>query len=80
MEVKASIKVLKELRLHGAIITTRRGTKAHWCSKCKQPIPAHVDYYEVVYGGSGLGGIKFPERVHIECLEGGEHGSRKSSS
>ncbi len=75
MEDKAGIKILKELRFNGKIATLRRARKAHKCCGCGLPIPAGTDYYEVVYGGSGLGSLKFPEHSHIECLEGGvEHG------
>ena len=77
MEVKAGIKALKELRLNGKIATLRHARKAHKCSECGFPIPADTDYYEVVYAGSGLGGLKFPDYVHVECMgmdEGGGGG------
>lgn len=69
MEVKAGIKVLKELRLNGKIATLRHARKSHTCKECPLPIESGTDYYEVVYAGSGLGGLKFPYRYHIDCLE-----------
>lgn len=69
MEVKAGREVLKEIRLNGKIATLRQARKAHKCSECGFPIPTGTNYYEVVYAGSGLGSLKFPDRFHIECLE-----------
>lgn len=81
MEAKFGVKVLKELRLNGKIATLRQARKAHTCADCGLPIAKGTYYYEVVYAGSGLGSLKFPERNHIECLEkGGEYGSRDSNS
>lgn len=74
---------LKEIRLQGKILTPRRARKAHKCDECGLPIDPGTLYYEGVYGGSGLGGLKFPDHLHIECVkinEGGKDGSRNSSS
>ncbi len=78
MKVKAGIELPREIRANGKIATLRRTRKEHCCSRCKEPIPAGLDYYEVIYAGSGLGGIKFPERFHLDCLkskEGEEDGN-----
>lgn len=69
-------KATETLRANGKIATLRRARKVHTCTECKYLIPASTDYYEVIYAGSGLGGTKHPDRVHIACLkmnEGGEH-------
>lgn len=53
----------------GRIATLTKALKHHWCSVCQEEILPGSQYYSVVAGGSGLGGIKFPTRVHPECLE-----------
>lgn len=38
------------------------------CSECSQPLPAGDPHYSVTIGGGGLGSVKFPERVHVDCI------------
>jgi hypothetical protein len=59
-----------ELRINGKIAFLRRARKQHRCKNCPLPIARGQFYYEVTYGGSGLGSIKFPIRVHYgHCLQ-----------
>ena len=77
MDIKAVTKVLKEIKWNGKIATQRQARKAHKCSECGFLIPAGTGYYEVVFAGSGLSSLKFPDHVHTECLkidEGVENG------
>lgn len=53
----------------GRIATLTKARKLHRCALCQEYIPKGDFYYSVVCGGSGLGGIKFPDRVHCVCLE-----------
>lgn len=57
------------VRREGRIATLTKARKYHHCAECQGCIPPRSYYYSVVFGGSGLGGIKFPERCHIDCLE-----------
>lgn len=74
-EVKAGLKVMKELRVPGKIMTLVKGHKAHKCCVCGMPIEAGETHYNIIQGGGGLGWTKFPHRVHMDCLDnyfGGE--------
>lgn len=42
--------------------------KPHRCRVCPEPIQTGEPYYQVTYGGGGLGNIKYPNRVHAVCL------------
>lgn len=55
-------------REEGRIATITKATKHHRCSVCQEYIIKGTQYYTVTIAGSGLGSIKFPEHVHIECL------------
>lgn len=46
----------------------KRPSKNHSCRECRGTIDKGEPYYAVTSGGSGLGYIKFPDRVHIACL------------
>lgn len=72
-----SLKVLKELRLNGAILTLRRARKAHYCDECKGQINPGEDYCEEVKGGGGLGWLKFPNRIHLACPDKSASGGKK---
>lgn len=67
-ETKASIKALKQLAVDGKIINWRRTRKTHNCTGCKQLIEPRTYCYTVVFAGSGLGSLKFPDYYHDECL------------
>lgn len=70
-EVIASHRVLKELRVNGKIAQLVKARKDHKCSECGLPIEAGTEYYRVYIGGAGLGNLKYPEHVHIYCLNKG---------
>lgn len=59
----------KEIRIHGRIATLRRARKSHWCKECNPIIERGQYYYEVVWGGAGLGNQKFPDHVHVDCIQ-----------
>ena len=50
-----------------ATLTTAR--KAFICKWCGEIIKPREQYYSIIYAGSGLGGLKYPDRVHIDCVE-----------
>ena len=58
----------KVIRRNGRIATLTLARKTFACAECTLPIPRRTRYYSVVLGGSGLGSIKFPDRIHIECV------------
>ena len=57
-----------EVYLNGLIATPRRARKPHFCRHCVGIITADELYYSVTIGGGGLGTLKHPDRVHLECL------------
>jgi len=59
----------KEAPFRHEIVTVRKARKEHTCAECRLPIAKGEEYCEVVQGGSGLGGLKFPDRTHRSCLE-----------
>lgn len=42
--------------------------KSFTCWHCKGEIPQFTYYYSVVIAGGGLGSLKFPDRIHEECI------------
>jgi len=53
----------------GYIATPHKARKRHSCRVCGYPIELGSHYYSLVKGGGGLGWLKFPDRVHTNCLE-----------
>jgi len=47
----------------------KKSQKAFKCRECGGGVPAGTSYYRVTLCGSGLGSIKFPDPVHIDCVE-----------
>ncbi|MAF43082.1 MAG: hypothetical protein CMI54_02780 [Parcubacteria group bacterium] len=56
------------IREEGRIAELTRARKYHRCSECQELIEKGSQYYAITIGGSGLGSIKFPSRVHRDCL------------
>lgn len=67
-EVKTAPHTLRERRANGKIAIPRKARKGSKCDQCGLPIEKGTDYYCVYFGGAGLGDIKFPDRVHEECI------------
>ena len=44
------------------------GNYGYECKECGLPIEPREYYYSVTWAGSGLGSIKFPDRVHMGCV------------
>ena len=57
------------IRKEGRIATLTKAQKHHRCAVCQEFILPATHYYSVIVGGSGLGGIKSPSRVHPDCLD-----------
>lgn len=51
------------------IITRRKARKQYNCANCHEPILRGSVYYTLVVTGSGVNGMKDPDRVHVKCLE-----------
>jgi hypothetical protein len=68
-EVKAELKVMKELHVAGHIITVVKGRKRHKCATCGLPIESRETHYTIIRGGGGLGWIKYPDRIHLDCID-----------
>lgn len=57
------------IRKEGRIAKLTRARKHHRCAACQEYILPATQYYSVTVASSGLGGIKFPSRVHPGCLD-----------
>jgi len=55
--------------MNGKIAELITAKKTYKCNECGYPIVPHSDYYKVTIGGGGLGSLKFPDRVHVHCIE-----------
>jgi len=61
---------LQEIRRYGFIATPRKARKAIVCIHCHGGIIRQgEEYYRVIVVGSGLRGIKYPDRVHAKCID-----------
>ncbi|MBA7589696.1 hypothetical protein ES708_31785 [subsurface metagenome] len=58
----------RRVRYKGRIATLTTARKQHRCEVCPEPIKPKENYFSIVMAGSGLGGIKFPDRCHVDCL------------
>lgn len=62
----------------GRIALLRKARKFHRCGVCQELIDKGNQYYSITIGGGGLCSLKFPERVHCDCLEAFFEKVRKS--
>jgi len=53
---------------NGRIAELRRSMKFYPCAQCQKAIKPGDYYYAVTIAGGGLGSIKFPWRVHEDCI------------
>ena len=53
----------------GFIATLAKARRQFECCECPGVIAKGEEYYSVVVGGGGLQALKFPDRVHIFCLD-----------
>ena len=57
------------IRLDGRIAElVKWPRRPHRCKECGGGIEICESHYTVIWGGAGLGNIKFPARVHVACL------------
>ena len=57
------------IRRNGKIATLMKALKGYKCSVDRCDIYRGELYWAVTYGGSGIGGLKHPERVSVMCLD-----------
>ena len=60
-----ALRIIKE----GRTSDLTKSGKYHRCGICQEYILKGSYYYAITINGSGLDSLKFPERVHVECLE-----------
>ncbi len=69
-EAMTVIHALKDIAVPGKVAQLRRATKVFDCAaSCGDPIEEGEEYYCVYLCGAGLGNIKFPDRLHIRCID-----------
>jgi hypothetical protein len=56
-------------RRDGFIVDRQIARKYHDCAFCNFMIDPREEYFSIIKGGGGLGWIKYPDRVHLHCLE-----------
>lgn len=52
----------------GALAIIRKANVQHICSYCPYFIHPGTHYYHIQFG-KGLGAMKFPDRVHLQCWD-----------
>lgn len=55
--------------LKGRVIDLKKARRHHYCCICPKPILTEEYYFSIVFGGSGLASLKYPERVHKHCFQ-----------
>lgn len=58
----------RQIFRNGYIAELRRARKSFTCSQCIEEIEKGTLYYSVTKGGGGLGSLKYPDRIHTDCL------------
>lgn len=53
----------------GFVATLTRARKQFECCECPGTIARGEEYYAVTIGGGGVQALKFPDRVHVGCLQ-----------
>ena len=53
----------------GRVYTLRKARIYHRCKECTHLIDPGMQYYSVTWGGGGLGSLKFPDSIHLECVD-----------
>ena len=71
MEVRTVLRTFKELKVRGQIATLVRARREFKCSACGFPIEKGEEHYFVYTGGVGFSNLKFPDHIHVHCMEGG---------
>lgn len=51
------------------VYTTRRARVKHTCKMGDGLISPGEHYLEATIGGGGLGSLKFPDRIHLNCKD-----------
>jgi len=54
---------------NGRIAELHRARKQYICLQSGLPIEPGEYYYSITYAGAGLGGLKFPDHIHVNCIE-----------
>ncbi len=60
---------LERIYRNGFIADSHKARKAIVCIHCHGVIRQGEEYYRVIVSGSGLLGMKFPDRVHAKCID-----------
>ncbi len=60
---------MNEIRRYGFIATPRKARTTIVCVNCLGGVCQGEQYYRAVAVGSGLAGIKYPDRVHEKCID-----------
>ena len=62
------VEMLERIVSNGRIAELLKARKGYECKECGLSIEPREYYYSVTWAGSGLGSIKFPDRVHMGCV------------
>lgn len=54
---------------NGKIATLKKARKNHTCCVCHSKIGVDDHYWHIIYAGSGVRSMVYPERVCVNCLE-----------
>lgn len=68
MAIKSQL-IPTRITVNGKVAELTLSRKTFKCDECGWPIVPHSDYYQVTIGGGGLGSIKFPDHIHVHCIE-----------
>lgn len=57
------------LYVNKKVLQRCRARKPFICHQCRQQINQGEEYYSITYGGGGLSSLKFPDRIHVGCID-----------